>query len=161
MRAPEKEEGSGALHLLGCPEVPVQTSIALYLMHLLKGKGIRSIVAGTKAARALVDIADPERHYVGGIMDLDEYIGMLAEGRLDFGRSFVYIHNDAGVSYAATVSALTKGQAYAIVFGSHAEERAAEIAFPCRVIAAKVTHNPMPLKSKLEKALEEEFHGLR
>ncbi|MDH7592780.1 MAG: DUF1890 domain-containing protein [Methanomicrobiales archaeon] len=161
MREPEKEEHHEALHLLGCPEVPVQTSIALYLMYLLRERGIRSTVAGTKAARSLVDLADPERHYVSGIMDLDEYIGMLAEGRLDYGHSFVYIHNDAGVSYAATVSALTKGQAYAIVFGSHAEERAAEITFKCRVIAAKVTHNPMPLKIKIEKALEEELHGLR
>lgn len=159
MKEAGRPEGN-AVHVLGCPEVPVQTSIALYAMHLLRKKGVRNIVAGTKAARTLLDIADMERHYLDEIVDIDEYIGMLAEGRIDFTYSFVYIHNDAGISYAATVSTLTKGRTYAIVFGAHALERAAEIDFPCTVIAARATHNPLPLKMKLDRALEEESHGV-
>jgi len=50
-----------ALILLGCPQVPVQTSMALYLVHGLKQQGIRPVIAGTTAARKLMEVADPGR----------------------------------------------------------------------------------------------------
>lgn len=150
-----------ALHVLGCPEVPVQTSLVLYLAYRLRQRGFASTIAGTKAARTLLDLADPERHYLGEIVDLDQCIARMAEGRADWDNTFVYVHNDAGVSYTATLASLSKGRVHAIVFGAHAAEVAEGITFPCRVIAAKATHNPLPLKQKLDRLLEEGLHGVR
>jgi Uncharacterized protein conserved in archaea len=139
-----------ALLVLGCPEVPVQTSIALYLMGVLRRAGIRPVVAGTKAARALLDIADVDRHYVGDLIDLDQCIGEIAEKRRGADLCFVFIHKDAGISYAATMASLLKDEVYALVFGDHAEELAQQITFPVHMIAARATHNPGPLKHRID-----------
>ncbi|MDD1673004.1 MAG: DUF1890 domain-containing protein [Methanomicrobiales archaeon] len=139
-----------ALLVLGCPEVPVQTSIALYLMHILRKKGIRPIVAGTKAARTLLDIADIDRHYLGDLVDLDQCIGEIAEKRMDADLCFVFIHKDSGISYAATMSSLLQGKVYALVFGDKAQELSQQITFSVGVITARVTHNPTPLKNKID-----------
>jgi hypothetical protein len=41
------------LLMMGCPEVPIQTSIALYLSHKLTNLGLDVTVAGTDAATKL------------------------------------------------------------------------------------------------------------
>ena len=43
-----------ALLVLGCPQVPVQTSIALYLINRLKKAGFVPVVAGNKSANTLL-----------------------------------------------------------------------------------------------------------
>jgi hypothetical protein len=139
-----------ALLVLGCPEVPVQTSIALYLMRVLRRTGIYPVVAGTKAARALLDTADVDRHYVGDLIDLDQCIGEIAEGRRDAHLCFVFVHKDAGISYAATMASLLHGEVYALVFGDHAQELANQITFPIHLITARATHNPGPLKHRID-----------
>ncbi|MDD1678691.1 MAG: DUF1890 domain-containing protein [Methanomicrobiales archaeon] len=139
-----------ALLVLGCPEVPVQTSIALYLMAVLRRRGIHPVVAGTKAARALLDVADSDRHYVGELIDLDQCIGEIAEKRRDADLCFVFIHKDAGISYAATLASLLGRSIYALVFGDHAQELADQITFPAHLIVARATHNPGPLKHRID-----------
>jgi hypothetical protein len=52
------------LLLLGCPEVPVQTGIALYLASRLKNAGMDVFVAGTDAALDLIKVSDPDGRYV-------------------------------------------------------------------------------------------------
>ena len=69
-----EENAPTALILLGCPQVPVQTSLAIYLCHALKAHGILPTIAGTTSARKLVDVADPEGHYIGPFIDLDACI---------------------------------------------------------------------------------------
>jgi hypothetical protein len=139
-----------ALLVLGCPEVPVQTSIALYLMRVLRKHGILPVVAGTKAARTLLDVADIDRHYLGDLIDLDQCIGEIAEGRRDADFCFVFIHKDAGISYAATMASLLQGKVYALVFGDMADDLSRQITFPVRIIAARATHNPTPLRSRID-----------
>lgn len=139
-----------AVLVLGCPEVPVQTSIALYLLNVLKKKGIHPVIAGTKSARMLMDVADVDRHYLGDLIDLDQCVGEVAEKRLDFDIYFVFVHKDAGLSYAATFSSLSQGRVFAVVFGDHADTLASQITFPCETIVAKVAHNPGPLKTKID-----------
>jgi hypothetical protein len=139
-----------ALLVLGCPEVPVQTSIALYLMRVLRRAGIQPVVAGTKAARALLDVADVDRHYVGDLIDLDQCIGEIAEKRRGADLCFVFIHKDSGISYAATMVSLLQGDVYALVFGDHAQELADQITFPIHLITARATHNPGPLKHRID-----------
>jgi hypothetical protein len=139
-----------ALLVLGCPQVPVQTSIALYLINRFKKAGITPVVAGNRAANTLLVVADPERHYLGEVMDLDRAVAMITEKKRDFDRCFVFIHNDAGVSYAATMGAISKANLYAIIYGEHEEELVHLIDFPCVKIAAKAVHNPLPLKKAID-----------
>jgi len=139
-----------ALLVLGCPQVPVQTSIALYLINRLKKAGVVPVVAGNKAAISLLLVADPDRHYLGEVMDLDRAVAMISEKKRDFDRCFVFIHNDAGVSYAATMGAISKAKLYVLVYGEHHEEQVKKIEFPCTTIAAKAVHNPLPLKKAID-----------
>jgi hypothetical protein len=145
--------GKSAVLVLGCPQVPVQTGIALYLISQLRKKGIRATIAGNRAARLLIEVSDPERHYISEVMDLDRYISELAEQKRDFDYHFVFVHNDAGVSYGATVQALTGSPVIAVIYGEHFQEVAGEIEFPCEKVMAKAVHNPMPLKNKLDEVL--------
>lgn len=149
----EKNEQT-ALLLLGCPQVPVQTSMVLYLAHGLSERGIRPVIAGTTAARRLMEVADPGRHYLGEMHDLDEMIDEITEKKRDFDLCFVFIHNDSGIAYAGTMAYISKARVYALIFGEHAEELAEEIEFPCEIVAAKATHNPMPLKRRLEEVMQ-------
>ena len=139
-----------ALLVLGCPQVPVQTSIALYLINRLKKSGFVPVVAGNKSANTLLVIADPDRHYLGEVMDLDRVVTMITEKKRDFDRCFVFIHNDAGISYAATMGAISKAKIYTLVYGEHYEDLVKNIDFPCTIIAAKAVHNPLPLKKALD-----------
>lgn len=136
--------------MLGCPQVPVQTSIALYLIHRLKQAGITPVVAGNRSAVTLLVVADPGRRYLGEALDLDHAIGQISEKKRDFDLCFVFIHNDAGISYAATMAAISKSVVYAVIYGENCSEIASAIDFPCRKIAAKAVHNPLPLKKMLD-----------
>lgn len=141
-----------ALLVLGCPQVPVQTSIALYLLNRLKKEGVTPIVAGNKAANTLLVVADPERHYLGEVIDLDRAVALISDGKRDFDSCYVFIHNDAGVSYAATMGAISKAKLVTIVYGEHYAEQVKKIEFPCTTIAAKAVHNPLPLKKAIDEA---------
>ncbi|MDD2474069.1 MULTISPECIES: DUF1890 domain-containing protein [unclassified Methanoculleus] len=144
-----------ALILLGCPQVPVQTSVALYLAYGLKQRGVRPVVAGTAAARKLIETADPGRHYLSEMNDLDDTIDEITGKVRDFDLCFVFIHNDSGVAYAGTMAYISKARLYALIFGEHAEELAGEIEFPCEVVAARAVHNPMPLRRKLDEVMQQ------
>jgi hypothetical protein len=153
-KEPERTGGSkSAVILLGCPQVPVQTSVALFLLHALKSKGITTLIAGNRAARMLLEVADPAHHYCGAMLDLDAYMADLAEGRRDADLTFAFIHNDAGVVYATTAGSLSRGSLIAVVYGEHFDEVAASITVKCEKIAAKAVHNPMPLARKIEEVL--------
>ena len=141
-----------ALLVLGCPQVPVQTSIALYLMNRLKKAGVTPVVAGNKAANTLLVVADTERHYLGEVVDLDRAVAQISEKKRDFDLCFVFIHNDAGVSYAATMGAISKAKLFTLIYGEHFDEQAKKIDFPCTTFAVKAVHNPLPLKKALDEA---------
>lgn len=149
----KKAAERSAVLLLGCPQVPVQTSIALYLLSMLIKKGIKGIIAGNPAARRLVEVSDPDRHYVGEVIDIDRCVADLAEKKRDFSLCFAFIHNDAGVSYAATIGSLSGGSLVALIYGEHPEDVAETLTVPCEKIVVKATHNPMPLKNKIDEVL--------
>ncbi len=149
-----ENDSRDALILLGCPQVPVQTSMALYLVHNLAQRGIRPVIAGTPAARKRMEVADPGRHYLEEMTDIDAAIDEITEKRRDFDLCFVFIHNDSGVAYAGTMAYISEARVYALIFGEHAEDLAGEIEFPCEVVAAKATHNPMPLKRRLDEVMQ-------
>jgi len=143
-----------ALLLLGCPQVPVQTSMALYLVHMLRQQGIRSVVAGTPAARRLLEVADPGRHYLGEVVGLDGVIDEITGKVRDFDLCFVFIHNDSGIAYAGTMAYISRARLYALLYGEAAEDLVDEIEFPCEVVAARAVHSPMPLKRRLDEVMQ-------
>lgn len=143
------------LLMMGCPEVPIQTSIALYLSHQLGNSGLDVTVAGTDAATKLLKVSDSDSYYAKKLVDLDKTLEDIIEKRTDFDICFAFMHNDAGMTYAATMSAISQAKLYSIVFGSHAEELAKTIEFDCEKIVSKAVHNPVQLKNKLDKVVEE------
>lgn len=146
-----------ALLLLGCPELPVQTGVALYFASALKDAGLAVFVAGTDAALRLLEVSDPKGYYIDAekLRNLDKCIGALAEKRLDFDLCAVFVHNDAGLSYLATVRSISKAKLFAIIFGRDAEPLARQIDLECEKLVAKAVHNPMPLKKRIDTTLEE------
>ncbi|HWQ19503.1 MAG TPA: DUF1890 domain-containing protein [Methanotrichaceae archaeon] len=141
------------LLMMGCPEVPVQMSIVLYLSNKLSKEGMEVTVAGTDAALKLLKVSDPEGHYVRNTVDVDQLISDIVEKKTDFDICFAFMHSDAGVVYAATMSAISKARMYAVVFGKNAESLADTVEFDAQKIVAKATHNPNPLKNKLDKVV--------
>jgi hypothetical protein len=146
-------EGKKALLVMGCPEVPVQMSIAIYLAQKLRKAGYDVTVAGTDAAIKLLKVSDFDSYYVQKTVDLDELIPEIVEKRIDFDLCFAFMHSDAGMTYGATFSAISKARLYAVVFGKNAEDLAKTIEYPAEKIVAKATHNPMPLKNKIDKVV--------
>jgi len=146
-----------ALLLLGCPEVPVQASIALYLVSRLKNAEIDVFVAGTDAALDLLKVSDPEGHYVdmAKMINLNKCIEFLAEKRGDFDFCFVFVHNDAGISYLATIQSISKAKLFAIIFGNNADSLSGQIDFNCEKLVAKTVHNPIPLKKEIDDKIKE------
>ncbi len=62
----------------------------------------------------------------------------------------MFIHNDAGISYAATMAAISKARLFVLIYGEHQEDLVGQITFPCTKIAAKAVHNPLPLKKAID-----------
>jgi hypothetical protein len=143
------------LLMMGCPEVPIQTSIALYLSHKLTNLGFDVTVAGTDAATKLLKVSDSDGYYAKKLVDLDKTVEDIIEKRTDFDICFAFMHNDAGMTYAATMSAISQARLFSIVFGGHAESLADSIEFDCEKIVAKAVHNPVQLKNKLDKVVGE------
>ena len=139
--------------VMGCPEVPVQMSIAIYLAQKLRKSGYDVTVAGTDAAVKLLKVADFDSYYVQKTVDLDQLIPEIVEKKIDFDLCFAFMHSDAGMTYGATFSAISKAKLYAVVFGKNAEELSKTIDYPAEKIVAKATHNPTPLKNKIDKVI--------
>ena len=139
-----------ALLLMGCPEVPVQMGIGIYLAHMLRTHGRDVTVAGNPSVLQLLRTSDPGRYYVTQMLDLDRCIGEIVEKKRDFDLIIVFAHNDAGISYAATMRHISAGRLVVLIFGRNAETLAGQIDFPCEKIVATAVHNPMELKKKCD-----------
>ncbi len=142
-----------ALILLGCPEGPVQTSIALYLAFRLRERGDEVVVAGTGAALKLTKLADPRGHYLGETMNIDRCIASISEGKADFDQCFAFAHSDAGITYAGTIGYISRAELFVLIFGRSAEELAETVEFDCRKLVAKAVHDPLPLKRLLDEVI--------
>ena len=146
--------GAKVLLMMGCPEIPIQTSIALYLSHKLTKLGYDVTVAGTDSVIKLLKVSDFDGYYVKKMVDLDKTLEDIIEKRTDFDICFAFMHNDAGMTYAATMSAISQARLYSVIFGRNAEPLAEAIEFDTEKIVAKDVHNPIRLKSKLDKVVE-------
>ncbi len=149
------DKNKSALLVMGCPEVPVQMSIVLYLSNKLCKAGYNVTIAGTDAALKLAKVSDPDEHYVGKTIDIDQCIADIVEKKVDFDYCFTFMHSDAGATYAATMSAISGARMYALVFGKNAESLGETLEFPAEKIVAKAVHNPVPLKNKVDRVIKD------
>jgi len=147
---PAQHDIKNAILLLGCPEVPVQMAIALYMAHNLQKRGTEVLATGNPSVLNLLKVSDPEKHYIPKMMVLEKCIEEVVGKKRDCDLCVVFAHNDAAIQYAATMSyLLPKSRLVVIVFGRTPEVLEETITFPCEKIVDKAVHNPMQLKMKI------------
>ncbi len=154
MREGKEVPGNGvkkprALLVMGCPEVPVQMAVGLYIGRNLGKEGMEVVVTGNPAVLQLVRASDPDHHYLEKMLVLDRAVGQLVEKERTADLCVAFAHNDAGISYAATVRHLHPGRLVVIVFGRNAEDLAKSVDFPCELVVEKAVHNPVQLLKKI------------
>ena len=89
-----------ALVLLGCPETPSQTPMAVYASDKLTKLGYDTTIAANPAAAKLVKVSDPEDYYNLNIVDLERTLGEVQAGDYDLLLGFV--HKDAAAAFFVT-----------------------------------------------------------
>jgi threonyl-tRNA synthetase len=139
-----------ALLVMGCPEDPVQMAIGLYIGRNLRGEGAEVVVTGNPSVLNLVRASDPDHYYLEKMIVLDRCIGEIVEKKRTADLCVAFAHNDAGISYAATMRHLIPGRLIVIIFGRNAEELAKAVDFPCEMIVEKAVHNPVQLQKKVK-----------
>ena len=143
------------LLLLGCPQIPVQSAVTIYVADLIRDLGYTPVVAANPSAKQLIKTSDPKGYYVTEYRDVDRTVADLADGNVSYRLIISLVHNDAGLTYTATVASLApKTLLVTILYGEHAYDIAGEIAFPAEKVVAPVTHNARPLLAKIDEVLE-------
>ncbi len=147
-----------ALLLLGCPESPSQTPLALYTAYKLTKMGFDVTVASTPSAAKLLEVSDSEGFYVKNKVDLEKCLEELEEKEYDLLIGFV--HKDAAVSYFVTFYHILNTKSYAIVFEKDPELLEKFLSdltenTEATLISARAYHNPTPLRVKIDHAFKE------
>ncbi len=147
-----------ALILLGCPEAPSQTPLAVYMVYELTNRGYDVTVASTPSAMKLLEVSDPEQVYVKNKVDIDSCLESLDEGSFDLLVGFV--HKDAAVSYFVTFYHILNTKSIAVVFEKDPDlletyETLVKESTDATIVSARAYHNPTPLKVKFNRALKE------
>ena len=147
-----------ALILLGCPEAPSQTPLAIYTTYSLKKTGYEVTIASTPSASKLLEVSDPEQFYVNKRVDIESCLENLEENMYDLLVGFV--HKDAAVSYFVTFYHILNTKSLAIVFEKDAnllEKFANDVQenTDANIISARAYHNPTPLRVKIDRAIKE------
>ena len=146
-----------AIILLGCPESPSQTPLAVYATNKLTEMGYKVTVASTPSAKKLLEVSDPEEHYVKDKIDIETCLDGLGEGDYDLLLGFV--HKDAAVSYFVTFYHILNTKSLALVFHRDAEklenfENTVKENTDAEIVSARAYHNPTPLRVRLDRALD-------
>ena len=148
-----------ALVLLGCPETPSQTPMAVYASDKLTKLGYDTTIAANPAAAKLVKVSDPEDYYNLNIVDLERTLGEVQAGDYDLLLGFV--HKDAAAAFFVTVDQILDTKSIALVFErdldlvGHFVEMIEESGSKAKICAVRAFHNPSPIKINLDKALKE------
>jgi hypothetical protein len=146
-----------ALILLGCPESPSQTPMAVYATQKLAKMDYDVTVASTPAASKLLEVSDPDEYYIKNKIDIESSLDNLNEGSYDLLIGFV--HRDAAASYFVTFYHILQCESIALVFEKDPElleefENIVKENTDAKIVAVKAFHNPTPLRVKFDKALE-------
>jgi hypothetical protein len=146
-----------AIILLGCPESPSQTPLALYASHKLTGMGYQVTVASTPSAKKLLEVSDPEEHYVKNKTDIESCLDGLEEG--DYDLLIGFVAKDAAVSYFVTFYHILNTKSLALVFHRDQEklddfENSVRENTQATIASARAYHNPTPLRVRLDRTLD-------
>jgi hypothetical protein len=147
-----------ALILLGCPEAPSQTPMAVYSVYKLSEMGYEVTVASTPSATKLLDVSDPDGYYIKNKVDIESCLENLEEGSFDLLVGFV--HKDAAVSYFVTFYHILNTTAIAVVFERDhdvLEKYIEDIieSTDATIVSARAYHNPTPLRVKFDRAIKQ------
>ena len=148
-----------ALVLLGCPETPSQTPMAVYVFNTLKKMGYDTTIAANPAAKKLVKVSDPEDFYHLNLVDLERLLGEINPG--DFDLLVGFVHKDAAASFFVTFDQILQTKSLALVFSRDADEVAEFVSMieesgsEAKIAAVRAFHNPSPIKVKFDKAIKE------
>lgn len=142
-----------ALLVMGCPQVPVQTPAVIYISYNLRKDGIEPVIAGTPSADMLIRYSDPGGYYIGKVTNIDSEIAKIADEGEKYDLCFVFIHNDAGVAYAATMHELLECEVVPVIFGKEYDGLRDMIDFTSKIVAAEAVHNPKPLINEIDKVM--------
>lgn len=147
-----------ALVLLGCPEAPSQTPMAVYAAYKLSEMDYDVTIAANPAASKLIKVSDPKNVYVEKIVDLDNCLNSLNEGDYDLLVGFV--HKDAAASFFITFYHILQCESIALVFEKDMELLESYVDMvdentDAKIVAVKAFHNPTPIRVRFDKALEE------
>ena len=146
-----------ALILLGCPEAPSQTPMAIYSTYKLNKIGYEVTIASTPSAMKLLEVSDPEGFYVKKKIDIESCLEDLDEGSFDLLLGFV--HKDAAVSYFVTFYYILNTASMAIVFEKDSEileKMEMDFAYAIHgeignhAIGAKVNNKMVPLDYRIQ-----------
>ena len=147
-----------ALILLGCPESPSQTPMAVYSAYKLTNMGYTVTVASTPSAKKLLEVSDPEEFYVKNKIDIESCLEDLEEGEYDLLLGFV--HKDAAVSYFVTFYHILNTKSIAVVFEKDAEllesfQETIRDSTDATIVSARAYHNPTPLRVKFDRVIKQ------
>ena len=147
-----------ALVLLGCPESPSQTPMAVYAANKLSELDYDVTVAANPAATKLVKVSDPKKVYVKSIVDLDRCLNDIKEG--DYEWLVGFVHKDAAASFFITFYHLLQCESIALVFEKDMELLESYVDMvqentDAKIVAVKAFHNPTPIRVRFDKVLEE------
>lgn len=148
-----------ALILLGCPETPSQTPMAVYASNKLTKLGYDTTIAANPAAAKLVKVSDPEGYYDLNIVDLERTLGEVQAGDYDLLLGFV--HKDAAAAFFVTFDQILDTKSIALVFERDLDlvgefvDMIEESGSKAKICAVRAFHNPSPIKINLDKALKE------
>jgi hypothetical protein len=147
-----------ALILLGCPEAPSQTPLAVYINYKLKEMGYEVTIASTPSAMKLLEVSDPEGFYVENKVDIETCLESLAEN--DFDLLFGFVHKDAAVAYFVTFYHILNVKSVALVFEKDIEMlekfvKDVQESTDADIVSARAYHNPTPLRVKIDKILKD------
>ena len=148
------EDEKKALLIMGCPKVPVQTPAVLYIAYKLKEEGYEPVVAGTPAADMIIKYSDPGRNYIKQLKNIDSEVANIADEGENYDLCFVFIHNDSGVAYAATMNEILDCEVIPVVFGKEFDNLVKLIDFSSRIISAEAVHNPKPLINEIDRVMK-------
>ncbi|MCL2115177.1 MAG: DUF1890 domain-containing protein [Methanobrevibacter sp.] len=146
-----------ALILLGCPESPSQTPMAVYATQKLAKMDYDVTVASTPSASKLLEVSDPDEYYIKNKVDIETTLDTLSEGSYDLLIGFV--HKDAAASYFVTFYHILQCEAIALVFEKDFElleefENIVKENTDAKIVAVRAFHNPTPLKVKFDRVIE-------
>lgn len=145
-----------ALILLGCPESPSQIPLALYASNKLANLGYDVTVASNPAASKLLEVSDPDSHYIQNRMDIEKCLDNLNLGDYDLLLGFV--HKDAAASFFITFYYILQTKSIALIFEKDMElleefEAMIRENTDAEIVMARAYHNPTPIRVRLDKAL--------